>query len=631
MRGSKAPLKCGLVSRLLRMPLGLALLAIAACNGSAVVTMTATPSSDTFLVYRVGLTSVQLQSSDGKGSLTLLPAAATVDFVNLLDLSEVLGAVPVAKGTYTSALITLDYSAAQIVYDDGSPDGVTLSPVNSSGQAVGRVTITVTLDPSAPFRSAARQAGRLALDFNLAASNLVDLSAKTVTITPLVAGSTLPIDSKQARIRGPLLGQNSASLAIGVVPFAGTVAGLGRLSIEPSTTTNYAINGFVSTGSAGQAQLAALPANSLAVVYGTLASSDTVASVTSTTSASSSPTPVSTNPTPTTTTTSTSRVSFTASQVLVDSSAQLDRVSGIVLARSGNTLGLEDATLTQTDGTNTFIPGTTLVTVGTNTAVTFFGQSAATLISPQQISVGSSIDAFGIVSATSSGGIVLDASAGRVRLDLTTASGQVTAQAVGILTLNLASLGGRAVDAFDFLGSGAALGQYGVTTGSLDLGNSVVSAPVVVTGFPSAFGSAFPNFAAVTLLDPTTIQAELVVDWPGGTAAPFITFDSSAIDLDVGNSSIGLRHQIQIGSQIIDVVGLPSDPLITPSTGSTTIYSIGHAASSSVENFNTYQAFITQLQTELSGALATGMTAVGQYNVSTFAFSAASITLFLNN
>src|SRR3974377_1674952 len=152
MRGSTAPLKRSLVSRLLGMLPGLALLAIAACNGSAVVTITATPSSDTFLVYRVGLTSVQLQTSDGKSSLTLLPTATTVDFANLLDLSEMVGAPAVAKGTYTSAVITLDYSTAQIVYDDGSPDGVALSPVNASGQAVGQVTTTVALDPSGPFR-----------------------------------------------------------------------------------------------------------------------------------------------------------------------------------------------------------------------------------------------------------------------------------------------------------------------------------------------------------------------------------------------------------------------------------------------------------------------------------------------
>jgi hypothetical protein len=54
--------------------------------------------------------------------------------------------------------------------------------------------------------------------------------------------------------------------------------------------------------------------------------------------------------------------------------------------------------------------------------------------------------------------------------------------------------------------------------------------------------------------------------------------------------------------------------------------------SSTVENFETYSAFITQLQTELNGTtLATGMTAIGQYTTSTAAFSATSITIFLNN
>jgi hypothetical protein len=155
----------------------------------------------------------------------------------------------------------------------------------------------------------------------------------------------------------------------------------------------------------------------------------------------------------------------------------------------------------------------------------------------------------------------------------------------------------------------------------------------VVTGFPNAFGTASPNFTASTLLDPTTIQAELVIDWGGGTAAPFTSFDSSAITLDVHNAGIGPRHQIQIGSQIIDLAGLSSDPMIAPTTtGSATLFAIGHAASFTIESFNTYDAFITQLQAELTGAtLATGMTAVGQYTASTFAFSATSITLVLNN
>jgi hypothetical protein len=261
-----------------------------------------------------------------------------------------------------------------------------------------------------------------------------------------------------------------------------------------------------------------------------------------------------------------------------------------------------------------------------------FGQGTANFSSPLEISVGSTIDAYGVASSGASG-VLLDASAGRVRLDATAASGLVTAQGNGALTLNLGSLGGRAISAFDFIGSGAVPDQYQIATGNLDLSNSAVGAPVVVSGLPSAFGSAPPNFNAGTLLDTTTIQAELVIDWGAGTPAPFTTFDSSAITLDVLNSSIGLRHQIQVGSQIVDLVGLSSDPVITPSTTSAaTAFAIAHAASGSVESFDTYAAFITQLQSELDGTTpATGFTAIGQYASLTFAFSATSVTIFLNN
>ena len=614
------------------VPLILALLALAACsNGGTVVTMTATASTDPFIVYRVGLASVQLKTSSGK-TATILPAETTVDFTKTLDLSELLGAATIAKGTYVGAVITLDYSAAQIIYDDGSADGVALVPVDGNGKAFGLVSVGVALDPGDPIRSAAKQAERLSLNFNLAASNLINLSKNTVTVTPLIAASAQPIDSKQVRIRGPLIGASGSFLTSGVMPFESTTAGPGQLSIEWSDTTTYEINGFVATGAAGQAQLAALPANSLTTTFGTLTITSTAA--TPATPATSATPTIPTAPT----STATSSVTFAASQVLVDGAVQgvgLGRLSGTVSARSGDTLGIEDATLIQAGGTVTFLPGTSIVNVGPNTLVTFFGQGVAAAISPQQISIGSVIEAFGTESNTSTGQILLDASAGRVRLDLTSASGSVTAQGSQLLTLNLTMLGGRAISAFDFVGSGATASQYGVSTGTLDLTNSIAGAPAIVTGFPNEFATPAPNFTATTLLDPTTIQAELVLDWSGGTAAPFSSFDSSAIVVDVANGSIGLRHQIQIGSDIVNLVGLSSNPSITPATSSSTastVYSIGHASSFTVENFESYGAFIAQLQSELNGTtLATGMTAVGQYTASTFAFSATSITLFLNN
>jgi hypothetical protein len=619
-----------LISRLLVVPLISVLLAIAACGGSAVVTLTATPSSDPFITYRVGLAAIRLQTS-GRTGAVVLPTATMVDFTKLFDLTEVVGAPSVAKGTYTGALITLDYSNALIIYDDGSLDGVALTPLDAKGGALGQVSIQVTLDPSGPLLSAPKQVGLMALNFNLAASNVVNLRDRTVTITPMAAASMAPIDTKQVRISGPLVAERGTFFETGVTPFDNNVAEMGQLAITPSDTTTYEINGFASTGSTGLVQLGALPAQTLTSAFGTLTASNAAAPppTPTTTPASAATVPASTT---------TSSVSFAASQVLVDSSVQgvgVDRVSGIVSARSGNTMGIEDATLVQNGGTNTFVPGTTIVNVGANTLVTFFGQGVAEAISPQQISVGSSIDVLGIVSNTSTGGVLIDASAGQVRLDLTTASGLVTAQGAGNLVLNLTNLGGRAISSldFDFAGSGAAANQYAVATASLDLTNAVVGAPVVVTGFANTFATPPPNFTASTLLDPTTIQAELVIDWSGGTAAPFTTFDSAAITLDVHNTGLGPRHQIQIGSQTIDLAGLSSDPMIAPDTsGSPTLFSIGHAASFTSESFNTYDAFITQLQSELTGGtLATGMTAVGQYTVLTFAFSATSIMLVLNN
>jgi hypothetical protein len=625
------------------------LMALAACSGTAVVTMTSTASTDNFLAYRVSLVSVQLQSSGSGSGLTVLPASTTVDFATLTNLSEVLGATPISKGNYTSAVITLDYSAAQIVYDNGSVDGVTLTPVGANGQPLGQVKLTVTLDPSDSFSISSKGASQLSLDFNLAASNVVDLANNTVTVTPLIAASAMPIDSKQVRIRGALASvSNTAAttdttdtvdttdteglFTTDVMPFNSITKGTGALAIVPSDSTNYEINGSASTGSTGLGQLGALNTGTLTVAYGTLVAADQA--VTTTTDGITS----------TTATGGSSTVTFSATQILAGSSVQgsgLDRVSGVVMARSGDTLSIEDGTVVANDGTVSFIGGTTTVIMGANTLVTALGSDGTTLNSLQQVSVGSVIDAFGVLADLASTSAVLDASAGRVRLDPVIASGLVVANytATGDSTtglgLNLALLGGRATKPFDFTGSGVGINPFVVDTANLDLSNSTDGVPVIATGMTGSFGAAVVpvNFSATSLLDPTTIDAVLVVDWGTGTASPFTVYNSTAITVDAKNTSIGARHQIQIGAQVIDIVGSTTDPIIVPSpTTSNTVFTIGHSVKSTAENFNTYAAFIAQLQTELKGGiLATGMTAVGPYTTASYTLNATSITVLLNN
>jgi hypothetical protein len=602
---------------------------VAACNGTAVVTLTATASTDTFLTYRVGLVSVELQTSSGSSAVKILPTSTTVDLANLVNLSEVLGAATVAKSTYTAAIVTVDYSSAAIVFDNGTLNGVTLTPVGTNGQALGQVQLTLTLDPNDKLSVATNKISRLALDFKLAASNIVNATAKTVTVTPLIVASASAIDAKQVRIRGSSVSTDTTNgrYTTGVTPFDFPVAGAGQVVITPTDATTYEINGTAYTGASGLTQLAAVGSNSMIDTIGSMTSSS---STTTTTTSG------------TTTTSTSTNVSFAATQVLAGTSVQsssLDRVSGIVAARSGNSLAIENGTLIGADGTNTYLTGTATVDVGSNTAVTLVGQGSADSYSIGQISVGSLIYAYGTATTPSSGNVTLDASAGRVRLGPTAASGLVTVVGSGALTLSLSSLGGRLVAPFDFVGTGsttsgqASAGAYLVTTGSLDLTYSTVGVPVEVTGYTTSFGAAPADFTASTLLDPTTISAELVLDWGAGTAAPFTTYDSSAISVDPRNTSIGTRHQIQVGAESINIVGLASDPLIEPnSAGSNLLFAIGHAVSGSVSNYSTYSAFITELQSELNGSvLATGMTAAGQYTTSSYVFSATSITLVLNN
>ncbi len=344
----------------------------------------------------------------------------------------------------------------------------------------------------------------------------------------------------------------------------------------------------------------------------------------------------------TTTTSTTTDVTYSITQVLAGSSVQsasLDRVSGIVSARSGNTLTVQDATLIGINGTNTFMSGTATVTVGASTLVTVLGQGSTANNTIAQISVGSLIYAFGVATTPTSGNVTLDASAGHVQLGQSSASGLVTVVGSGSLDLNLTSLGGLSIKAFDFVGTGnsssapASGSSYVVGTGALDLTNSTVGVPVVVTGLIASFGTAPPDFTASALLDPSTISAEMVVDYGAGTSAPFTTYDSAEIDLTRTNASIGTRHLIQVGAESFNIVGMSSDPLVVPSTTvSSLVFSIGHRTSGTVENFITYAAFITALTSELNGSvLVTGVTALGQYTSSSYTFTATSITVALND
>jgi hypothetical protein len=643
------------MNRATRILAFLTCLALAACNGTALVTLTATPSGATnFLAYRVTLDSIALQQSSGGSTQNVLPGPLSMDLAQDTGVSEILSAATIKKGTYTSAVVTIDYTNAVIIADDGSLNGVALTPQNSSAESIGKVTLTLNFDPANPLSISKNSTSQVALDFRLSATSSVNLSAHTVTITPLMIASSVAIDSKPLRLRGLLSSVDTTNSVYtsGITPFDGLVSESGSVQVVPTTTsTLYEVNGVAGTGSTGFTALAGLGTGAWTVAYGTLVSTtNTTFSSTPVTTPTEDDTSTSgdifgTTPSTATTTdttigttsTTTTDVSFSPTQVFAGTSVQggFDRIAGIVAARTDTSLTVPTATLITSAGVEYYVSGAATITLGAGTAVTVPGQTGLASNTEQMISVGSWIDAYGTVTGNGGGNVAMDVTAGRVRLENNVASGTFTSAGTDSagtaqVTIQLATLSGRLITPFLFVNTQPA--SFQVSTSALDTSGLIASGPAEFTGLVSPFGETSPDFTAISVADPTTISAELVLDFgSGGSATPFATLSSDEMDIPLAGTGAGSRHQIFIGAFTVQVPAQPGDLLIEPSTAATQVYAIAHASTSTVENFNTFADFITALQTELNGTtVATTITAEGIYTLAGNTIASTSVTIYLN-
>jgi hypothetical protein len=597
--------------------------------GSAVMTLT--DAAGDFLIYQVGITSLQLKKADGT-LVETLPVSSTADFAQLTDLSEVIGKRQIPPGEYVAAQVTVDYSAATIMVDDGSGSGVAVKPIDSSGAALTSLTLAVQLDNKNHLSISAGKVSRIAFDFNLLASNMVDLAAKTVTVSPVLLASVVPADHKQLRVRGDLVGVDTAAQAytVQIEPFhEHGDDNQNPLIVHTTDTTSFEINGTPSSGAAGLAALAALPANTITAAFGTLQSTDQ---------------------------------SFTASRVLAGNSLEgggMDHLFGSVVARSGNTLTLHGGheqdhdNGDDHDGHDHFVSGNTTVTLGDATTVTVQGQSAAAPAhSIAEISVGSLIDVFGTSNRGGSGDATFDSTAGRVRLNLTTLRGTVNSVGTAQLSLHIATIDRQAVSLFNFAGTGAAgsdanPAQYAVATGTLDLSGIGAASSLLAIGSVAPFGGTPPDFNAVTLalgalpdMDDNDQDdnhrgtgAQLDIDWGNaGTIAPFQTEDTTHLVLDVANASIGSHHRIQVDPTDIDIKQLSANVSIVAAASGSPLFAITGRHGRATDNFQTFADFEAALAADLNGTTtALRLTADGTYDSASNTFSARRIVVLLSN
>jgi hypothetical protein len=573
--------------------------------GSAFVTVT--DANGDFTSYMLDVKSVTLKRADGTVVETL-PSVQRVDFAQLVDVSELLTALAVPPGDYVSGSITVDYTNAAVAVEVNG-QSQTATVVDANGAALGVVQLDVQLDSRNHLVITPGRVASLALDFNLAASNTVDLTQTPVKVTakPFVVASIVPAETKELRVRGGLasVSAGSSSYVVDVRPFREATATLGQVTVHTTAQTVFEINGTSTTGSAGLTALAAVPTGTIAAAFGTLQTTDQT---------------------------------FTAARVLVGTSLvnpSVDGLVGNVTARTGNTFTVRGATLERRQGDDRFIPGDVTVTVGSATVVT--RADATPGLTTQAISVGQRVTVLGTASTDSTGKTSVDATQGRVRLEFTRLWGLALGSGAGTTSINLQDIDGRAASAFNFAGTGPSPAQnadpanYEVNTRTLPVNTLATGTATRFIGFVTPFGAAPPDFNAQTLVDFSNTASDLAINWRAdGTATPFVSLAAAGIVVDMGNSALGLLHLVHTGPQVIDLKTAAVNPTLVPDATVTDVFAIRTDARQ-IKTFSSFADFVTDLSARLTaGAKVEGVWARGHYNATTSTFTASQLAVELN-
>ncbi len=584
-------------------------------NGTPALTLTA-DAAGAFSTYIVGIDTIELTQKNGY----VYPAQSNDEQVNLtrrVNLTELFGAPGIPTGTYTSMTIYFDYSNPAI-YLQGAAKAATVK--TASGSTL--IPVKVTFAPNHPLVIGLNTSTPFAIDIDLAASNAIDAATNTVTVSPYVVATVEPVDTSPLRARGQLvLSQPGKSDVVeNIRPFDDTYygdPGVGALTVNTSSSTYFDVNGQVYMGSAGLKALAAAQNGTVMTAYGTLGSLATI--------------------TP----------QFNATQVYAGTSVSTQGtavIRGTVSARSGDTLTLEQAqsvcpeNYCTANATITYYP-TATVTVGPSTIVTEDG-TAASGLGVQSISVGQRISASGTgASGSSLMPGTLNATSGQVRMQPTTIWGTLVSGASGSATLDLQQIDLAAPSTFDFTGTGvtgsedANPASYAVDTGSVDESGTTAGTVLSATGFVTPFGSAPPDFSASSVTPASAGPTDLIVQWNGGTTAPFTSSGSSGLVVNLGNSSIEAAD-MQTGPQTVQLSSLSASPTIAFGCASGTCgnaeFGIGNG-SAGISVFDSVSSFLSSLTSTLDGSTGISeLVAIGTYDSASNTFYTQRIDVVTN-
>jgi hypothetical protein len=564
-----------------------------------------TDADGDFVGYSVDVLSVTLQRRGG-GTVEVLPAKTRIDFAQLTDVADLLAVATLAPGDIVGGTIRLDYGTAEVFVESGA-DVVRATVVDRNGAPLGVTELDIELAAREHLVITRGRAALLSLDFDLAASHEVDMgrSPPVVTARPYIVAEVEPVTEKELRLRGALVATDVAgsSYTVDVRPSFLPNGAHGRVTVHTTASTSFEIDGVPSTGAAGLAALAAKPAGTMTVAFGTLSRADH---------------------------------RFTASIVHAGDSVsgeRVDAIHGNIVSRRGAELTVKGAFAVRHDHA-VRVHRTVVVTVGANTKVLKTGSPDAVL-DAGALSVGQRIVAFGSLRepATDTAPATLDATNGRVRMLPTHLHGTVNAALPGTLNLNLRGIDLLGVDAFDFTGTGTTPAQdanpaeYEVATGTMGLANVAAGESARAVGFVTPFGAAPPDFEGRTVVDHRGLHALLGIGWgPAGTTAPFSSMGVTGLVLDIDNLELGERHHLSIGMRKIDLTALQTPPTLAPPAAGRAIYGI--SVGSDIRMFTSFAEFTSELATLLGGGRpAITLTASGSYDAASATLRATHVAV----
>lgn len=579
-------------------------------SGQALIGVT--DAAGDFIRYAINVTALDLYKADGT-VVHALPLATTVDFAQLTSVTEFLTANTVEVGAYTKAVMTLDYSSADIEVDDGSGNAVQVPIANifdgDGNQITTPIAATVNLDANNLVVTAGVPT-HLALDFDLNATNAVTFSGGTPSlyVSPVLDASLSPDTNKVQRFRGPLQSVNVSGNSFVMIlrPFANALStdtSFGTMPVLVNSSTVYNISGTISTGATGLSDLNTLFGSHPTwgvIAYGTFDSS----------------------------------FNFTATEVLAGTcvpGATMDVASGMVLSVSSSTLTLKGVTISRTSGTISF--GNT-ITVSTGAATTVSRQySSSTSLTVADIMPGQRVEVFGSMNTA---GTSIDATAGFIRMDLTTIIGKTnsasTIPETGLFNvpITLERIGG--MDSSLFTLTPASPTNYLVQGSTSLLGGTTIASglPVKFMGFPLAYTASDPDFDAYTYINLTNTRAFLNVGWglAGRTESDVFTITptSSSTSLTLNISTTGSFHRVNREGEVTEF-SMSSTPTINLGSG-TDLFSIVQGSTATV--YLSFSTFIDALNTRCTqGANIKHIYGWGTYSDSSTTFTARYLQISL--